>query len=62
MLNVNPEIAAQSVDELLALAKQQPGKLNFGSVGTGINRTRHCQCIGNIAPLLRQALIVLKAQ
>lgn len=35
VLNVNPEVEAQSVDELLALAKQQPGKLNFGSVGTG---------------------------
>jgi tripartite-type tricarboxylate transporter receptor subunit TctC len=32
---VNPSVAARSVPELIALAKQQPGKLNFASTGTG---------------------------
>lgn len=35
VLNVNPDVPANNVEELIALAKQKPGKLNFGSVGTG---------------------------
>lgn len=35
VLNINPEVAATNVDELVALAKKNPGTLNFGSVGTG---------------------------
>jgi tripartite-type tricarboxylate transporter receptor subunit TctC len=34
-LQVNPGVAARSVQELVALAKKQPGKLNFGSIGEG---------------------------
>lgn len=34
-LKVNPKVRASNVAELIALAKQQPGKLNFGSVGVG---------------------------
>jgi tripartite-type tricarboxylate transporter receptor subunit TctC len=31
----NPSLAANNVQELIALAKAEPGKLNFASVGTG---------------------------
>jgi len=33
---VNPRVNANSISELVALAKAQPGKLNFGSAGTGV--------------------------
>ncbi|MGO4326392.1 Bug family tripartite tricarboxylate transporter substrate binding protein [Cupriavidus sp. 2TAF22] len=32
---VNPGLPARNLKELVALAKSQPGKLNFGSAGTG---------------------------
>ncbi|HUI95403.1 MAG TPA: tripartite tricarboxylate transporter substrate binding protein [Xanthobacteraceae bacterium] len=35
VLVVNPKVAAHSVAELIALAKAQPGKLNFASGGVG---------------------------
>jgi tripartite-type tricarboxylate transporter receptor subunit TctC len=35
VLSVNPTVPATSVKELIALAKQSPGKFNFGSSGTG---------------------------
>lgn len=35
MLIANPKLGVGSVSELVALAKQKPGKLNFGSAGIG---------------------------
>jgi tripartite-type tricarboxylate transporter receptor subunit TctC len=35
ILLVHPAVPARSVAELIALAKQQPGRLTFGSTGTG---------------------------
>ncbi len=35
VLVVNPKVAAKSVQELVALAKSQPGKLSYGSAGVG---------------------------
>ena len=35
ILVVNPELPAKNVDELIALAKAQPGKLSYGQIGIG---------------------------
>ena len=35
VLVVNPEVKANSVDELVALLKENPGKINFASSGSG---------------------------
>src|SRR4029079_9235943 len=35
LLVVNPGVKANSLKEFIALAKSQPGKLNFASAGTG---------------------------
>ena len=35
MIAVHPDLPVQSVSELIALAKKQPGKLQYGSSGVG---------------------------
>lgn len=37
VLTVHPTVAANSLDELIALAKKEPGKLTYGSAGNGSN-------------------------
>ena len=37
VLGVHPSVPAHSVKELVALAKQQPGRLNYASAGVGSN-------------------------
>lgn len=35
IVNIHPSVQANTLVELIALAKRQPGKLNYGSAGTG---------------------------
>jgi len=35
VITVNPSVRARSIDELVALAKAQPGKMTYGSAGNG---------------------------
>ncbi len=38
LLVVNPEVRAQNLPQLIALAKAQPGQMNYGTAGTGTSQ------------------------
>ena len=43
VLNVHPSVPAHSIKQLIAAAKARPGRLNFGTAGTG--STNHMGCV-----------------
>ena len=49
LLVVHPSVAAQSVKELIALAKVQPGKLNYASAGAGSALHLACELFKSMA-------------
>ena len=49
LLVVHPAVAAQSVKELIALAKAQPGKLNYASAGAGSALHLACELFKSMA-------------
>lgn len=49
ILVVHPSVPAQSVRELIALAKAKPGQLNFGSAGNGSTQHISAQLFGMMA-------------
>ena len=44
VLLAHPSVPAQSVKELIALARQRPGQLTFGSSGLGISTIWPVKC------------------
>ncbi len=43
VLDVHPSVPAHSIKQLIAIAKERPGQLNFGTAGTG--STNHMGCL-----------------
>src|SRR6185295_6372334 len=50
LLVVNPKLPATTVQELVALAKSQPGKLNYASGGPGSRMTPSMCLFGAVVP------------
>lgn len=48
-LAIHPSVPARDVKELIALARAQPGKLNYASSGTGSSAHMLCELVGSIA-------------
>jgi tripartite-type tricarboxylate transporter receptor subunit TctC len=46
---VHPSVAANSISELIALAKAKPGQLNFGSSGTGSSQQLAMEMLKSMA-------------
>jgi len=49
ILVINPKVPARTVQELIALAKREPGKLNYASSGTGANLHLTTELFKNVA-------------
>jgi tripartite-type tricarboxylate transporter receptor subunit TctC len=45
LMVVHPSVPAKTIAEFVAYAKQNPGKLNFGSAGTGATVTLPARCL-----------------
>ena len=71
MLAVLPSLPARNVQELVALAKDQPGKLTFGSAGSGTPQHMAGELLNSMAGVrmvhvpykgtLAQLLAIIKA-
>ena len=48
VLVVNPSVPAKSIQELLAIAKAQPGKLTYASAGNGSNLHMAAELLNNV--------------
>ena len=52
LLVVNPQVQARNLNEFLALAKSQPGKLNYASAGNGTATHLAMEMLGERADIV----------